>query len=240
MALEENDDNLMDDIEFIDMEEENTSIDMDMDNDNTSKDKIKEVDDDEFTIDVDIEEDLKDTTENKNIKDKSGESTANDSDKDSTNTLSPFAQTLKEEGVLPDLNLKDEDGNDIELTGEVLINAVKEQIKKSEFADLNQDQKNILEIIRSGGDVSSYLNLHKKQIDSSEKYSEINDENAEEFAREYFAMKGLSKEEIDDNIDDMTINNTLVDRMKKYKPNYDKAVEDNKKASVEAAKQNQI
>lgn len=152
-----------------------------------------------------------------------------------TNTLPPFAKALKEAGVLPDLEFE----NDEDYTAENLINAVRNQIKKSEFSDLNKEQKELLEIMRSGGDVGKYLEYHHTGTQAKERFKEITEDNAEDFTRQYYKLKGLSNEEIDDIIDERTINSSLKEKAEKLKDSYDSIIEQKKQEQVELSKQKQ-
>ena len=235
MAQEDNEIELMDDIELVDDTIDIDNIDNDNDNDNDKKSTS-----DEDLIDLDdVSTDDDNNDDDDNNLDKSAKSTQSTSNKDSTDTLVPLAKALKEEGVLSDSSFKDAEGNDIEITGELLVEAVRDQIKASEYADLNEDQKNLLELMRSNGDVKSYLELYQNKQNSEAQFAEITEDNAEEFTRSLLQLEGLSKERIEDIIDDRTINGTLVSKAKADKPNYDKLLENNKKAQVEAAKAQQ-
>ena len=243
MAIEENEnDDLMDDIEFIEDNELEDSLDLNDDESKTKEKKdITSVDSEEAeTIDLDIEEeDDKPDPDPDKEKDtsKSAKSASQSSSEDSTNTLIPFANALKEEGILSDLDfLTNEEGEDVEITGELLVEAVRKEIKKNEYADLDEDAKNILDIVRAGGDVSAYLTNYNERQQSAENFSTITEENAEEFTRKLLKLEGLSDARIDEMIDDRTINNTLVSRAQKDLPTYKKLLDDNAKASIQAAK----
>ncbi|HSH51747.1 MAG TPA: hypothetical protein VK982_08480, partial [Bacteroidales bacterium] len=128
--------------------------------------------------------------------------------------------------------------NDIEeITGEVLVNAIRDEIKKNELADLNEDQKNILEITRNGGDVSKYLEVYQSEKNSEEQFKQINDDNAESFTRELLKLEGLDSKRIEDIIDDRTINGTLVEKAKKEKDYFKELVNKNKEKQVQASKE---
>lgn len=232
MAQEENEIELMDDIEFVD---DTIDVDNDLKDD---KNKDTSIDEDQIDIDEikDTESDDDDLDDDDN---KSDKDTRKSSNKDSTNTLIPFAKTLKEEGVLSDLNFQDEEGNDIEITGELLVEAVRKQIKENEFSDLKEDEKNILELMRNGGNVKDYLELYQNGKDNGTNFAEINEDNAEDFTRTLLQLEGLSKSRIEDIIDDRTINGTLVSKAQADKPNYDQLLDQSKKTKVEAAKEQQ-
>lgn len=174
----------------------------------------------------------------KHVSTEASDNTENQEDPASTNsnknsTLPPFAKSLKEAGILPDFEL--EEGQ--ELTAETLVEAVREQIKKSEYSDLTEEQRDILEIMRSGGDVQEYLKYHQKEETVQKQFDVITDANAEEFTKKYYKLKGLSDEEITDIIDERVINGTLKERAENLKPSYNKILKEEKKKQVELSKQ---
>lgn len=229
------DNELEQEIEFIDDEVEDT-LEIDSDNDKDTNKPSTTVEDDNV-IELDMEDDV-DEDDDKDKDDNKSVEGSKKTNKDSTNTFIPFAQTLKEEGVLSDLSFKDEEGNDIEdITGEVLVNAIRNEIKKNEYADLNEDQKNILEITRNGGDVSKYLEVYQSEKNSEEQFQEITEDNAEAFTRELLKLEGTNPNRIEDIIDDRTINGTLLEKAKKEKNYFKELINKNKQKEVEVSKQ---
>lgn len=108
--------------------------------------EVEESNELEETQDTLVEEsetpEVVDEEEPDNIEGQEG-SNAND---DTSSLLFSFASTLVEDGVLPSLDLKEAK---IKST-EDLINAIKTEIKKNEFADLTPLQKEAIEAFRSG------------------------------------------------------------------------------------------
>lgn len=182
------------------------------------------------------EDDKEDEGDNEKDKDKkSGNEDPASTEDRTTDTLPPFAKALKEAGVLPDFDINEEG-----VTAEALIEAVREQVKKNELSDLDDNQRELLGIIRSGGDVSKYLDYYQKGVQAKEQFKEITNDNAEAFTREYFTMKGLSQEEIDDIIDDRVINGTLLEKAKRDKEPYNKLLEDKRKEELTRTEQQKL
>lgn len=161
--------------------------------------------------------------------------------KDSTDTLPPFATLLKESGILPDLELTDE----TEYNAEFLSKAIEDQVRKNEYADLDDSQKQLLEVIRDGGDVRQYLQYHQEEVDSQDKFEEITDDNAEEFLKAYYKLNGMSEEDAQDIIDEYAINQTTKAKAEKFKSRYDGLIKKQKedfvkqtKAEAKAAQEN--
>lgn len=216
------------DEEFIDMDELNAS----------SEDE----DDDGEETDEEGEEEEGDDKSDKDTKDKDESDTDEylDSDEESTNTLSPFATALAEQGILSDSSvaelkakLEEEDGK---ITASDLLDAVNKEIEAREFADLNDDAKGLVEVLRNGGDVRQYLTAYQAQRDSEEKYQEITDDNAKDFLNEYYQLRGFSKEEALDMVEDLEVTGKLTEKAKENKPRYDRIVKESKENSVEQAK----
>lgn len=175
-------------------------------------------------------------TPDKSTEDKSKSGTTGDpssNNDDSTNSaFAPFAKVLKEEGILPGLEITEETVYDAEF----LRKSIDEQVKKNEFKDLNQDQKNVIDIMRANGDVSAYLEGYQKQRQTSADFSEITEDNAEAFLKEYWAARGLKQNEVDKVVDVAVINGKALEEAKSLEPDYKQHLEQNKTKQVENAK----
>ena len=88
-----------------------------------------------------------------------GDASSSEELTDSPNPFSSFASVLKDEGVTPTLDLE---STKIE-TADDLVNVIRDEIRKNEFSDLNDLQKQALEAMRNGIDLEEY-----KQIKSIE------------------------------------------------------------------------
>ena len=179
--------------------------------------------------DEDDSEEDKDEDKDKE-KTKSGTKGHPDSTIDSTSTFAPFAKVLKEEGILPDLEITE----DTELNAEFFVKAVKEQVAKNEFKDLNEDAQNVLKIIRSGGDITSYLETYKKGQDADTNFAVISEDNAEAFLKEYWSARGLKDTEIDKIVDVAVINGKALEEAKSLETAYKELLTADKKKKVES------
>lgn len=119
------------------------------------------------------------------------------SDEDDNKTSQPslyssLAKVLQEEGVLPSL----ESEKEIK-TVEELVEAFKEEIKRNEFADLTEEQKNYLQAIRAGVPAEQFapqqsMLQNLKTISAEEIQS--NDNLRKQLIYQDFIMKGYSPE----------------------------------------------
>jgi len=191
--------------------------------------EILNPDSDEKEEDSEDDDSEKDKEKDKN-KSKSGNTGDPDSTIDFTSTFAPFAKVLKEEGILPDLEITEE----TELNAEFFVKAVKEQVAKNEFKDLNEDAKNVLKIIRSGGDITSYLETYKKGQDADTNFAVISEDNAEAFLKEYWSARGLKDTEIDKIVDVAVINGKVLEEAKSLETAYKELLTEDKKKKVES------
>lgn len=124
-------------------------------------------------------EDSKETNDKKTTDDNTDNSTNDSSDNKSdddssktpSNKFSLFASTLKDEGVL-DFNEKEDKVE----SAEDLAKLIQDQIKKSEFSDLTNDQKEYLDYLENGFNTDEYKENKKKFIE----IENLKEENLEE------------------------------------------------------------
>lgn len=173
MAKEENNELELDmssfgeDIEFFEPTEEIENIDQnnpdkDQENDQQDDSKDDQQDDQDQNSDPDKEESVAD-------KGKPEKDDSDESESSSQKLYSSLASALAEEGIVSSLE-------DPIKSPEDLFNLIRNEIKKNEFSDLNETQKEYLEALRSGVPVEEY-----KQVKSFEsKLEQITKENLEE------------------------------------------------------------
>jgi hypothetical protein len=157
----------------------------------------KEVDDDPLAIelaDLENEELETDETENKTPESKGSPSSSQSA---SPPLLASLAQTLLEEGVLSSIDA--EKVKEIK-SAQDLIEVVKEQIRSSEFADLDENQKAYLEAIRAGVPP----NIVEQHVNNTLIYNQITDEDIEgepdlraQLIKNEFLARGFSSEKAD-------------------------------------------
>lgn len=124
----------------------------------------------------------------------------NDEDEDenkdtsSLNLYSSLAKVLFDEGVTPHLNLEE---TKIE-SAEDLVKAIQNEIKSSEFSDLNETQKEYLEALRAGvpeSDIRESLDIDSMLDEITEDQIEENEELRKDLISQYYIARGLTEKE---------------------------------------------
>lgn len=155
----------------------------------------------------------------------------------SSSHISSLVTTLFEEGVLASLD--EEKVKEIQDVP-ALIEAIKDQIKENELADLSEPQKEYLEALKAGVP----LDVYKQQAADAQIYKNIKDEQIENneqlraaLIKQNFVSKGLSDSEAIKLTAMALKSEEVVKDAIEARDNLVKHAEDKKKAEIEKAKQ---
>jgi len=161
-----------------------------------AKDNLIEIDDNI------INDELKENENNNENKQEQEDSEESKSNENEESPLTTYATALKEEGVLPNLNLEDFDG-----TVEGLIEAQKQQFEEQviEYKNsLPEEVKEIIDNYEKGVPLMDLITAKSKEIEYSSITDEAinnNKETQKRLIRDLFKSKGLKDVRIDKMID---------------------------------------
>lgn len=167
---------LQDDTEFLEELADDSGKADDKTNNNTDDNNTDDNNKTDKNVDDKSDDKSDDKVDNKsdtsNTDDKSDNKTTNDDTSETpSNKFSLFASALKEEGVL-DFNEKEDKIESVEDLAKLIEN----QIKKSEFSDLTNDQKEYLDYLENGFNTDEFKKNKKKFIE----IENLKEENLEE------------------------------------------------------------
>lgn len=116
--------------------------------------------------------------------------------KTKTSLYSSLANVLYDEGVLPNLDLKEKKVSNLD----DLVEAIKTEIKLNEFSGLNDRQRRYLEAIRDGIPEEVFMeveanNFELDQITEDVLETEENADVRESVIKQYFLLRGFDEEE---------------------------------------------
>lgn len=232
-----------DSFEFVDDESteeltQNINQDSDEDQDEDKNDTDPEKEESVGNKDKQVED-----LEDKDPKDK--DDSSDDEGSSSQKLYSSLASALAEEGIITSL----ENIEEIK-TPEDLFKVIKEEIKKNEFADLTEEQKQYLEAVRTGIQPQVYNDYQAvlKQLETvTEEELKENAELRKGLMVQDFVNQGISKEKaeklaqrsIDLGEDVEDSKEALASLKEATKKEYQKMLDDQKQAKIDAEKKNQ-
>ena len=157
----------------------------------------------------------------------------------SSSALLGVIQALGSEGII-DYN-EEELGNS-ENEAEYLRKALENELKRREFSDLNDNQKEFLDALRSGVNFEEFVNIKANQ-QSLEKYTDeqINDSETIQSAlyKKELVLRGYSEEEAIEMVEDSKKIDKLKDRAIKSKSYLEAVERDKTRLAKEKAQQQQ-
>jgi len=233
-----------DNFEFVDEETTEIIEDQNKEKDNLDSDKDQNKDTDpEKEESVGNKDKQDEDLEDEDPKDK--DDSSNDEGSSSQKLYSSLASALAEEGIITSL----ENIEEIK-TPEDLFKVIKEEIKKNEFADLTEEQKQYLEAVRTGIQPQVYNNYQEvlKQLETvTEEELKENAELRKGLMVQDFVNQGISKEKaeklaqrsIDLGEDVEDSKEALASLKEATKKEYQKTLDDQKQAKADAEKKNQ-